>query len=32
MPIRALAQVDRATLTGTVADNVGAVLPGATVT
>ena len=32
MPIRALAQVDRATLTGTVADNVGAVVPGATVT
>ncbi len=31
-PIRALAQVDRATVTGTVADNVGAVLPGATVT
>jgi Carboxypeptidase regulatory-like domain/TonB-dependent Receptor Plug Domain/TonB dependent receptor-like, beta-barrel len=32
LPAAALAQVDRATLTGTVKDSGGAVLPGATVT
>src|ERR1041385_5243117 len=32
LPAAALAQVDRATLTGTIKDTGGAVLPGATVT
>ena len=32
LPTAAFAQVDRATLTGTVKDGAGAVLPGATVT